>query len=195
MNWRKILEEWAEFLFVTLVLLAAIMLLSGCNGGLTGLGSIFNTGGSAPADTPEGVLIAKLNWMLPLCVLGIALSVVSFAIPAVDKSIGVYGLIGSTAAAGATIALVKYAEWFAILALLAGAGTVVWAIKKNKLSLTGFVDGFQRAKQATLTDLDGSWDAANQAMGESLSPAAEKLVKQHKAKQKTADAMEEKAAR
>lgn len=186
------LKYWAFMLAVFWLLLFLIVYASGCGGGLVhSMGAVLNSGGQAPADSPEGVLIAKLNWVLPLCVLGVAASVFSLFMPGVDKATGAAGLIGSASAAVFAIILAKFAAHLAVIGLLIGAWVTYRTARKSRLSITGFIDGFQKAKDGFTADLDSPRDMANAAMASKLTPEAEKLVRKHKAKQQTADAMEE----
>ena len=171
-------DNWVSTIIILIIGFIFFLVMSGCSL----LRPIVCTTPTVVPDSPENLLLtmlAKHNWLITGSILGIALSVVAFVN---GSKFAIPVFIGACTALGTTLAVVRYAPFIAIAAIiLAGVTFVLTVFRKNK-AIKEIVTGVQRIKDGCVVE---DRDEVNGELQAVQSKSTKKIVRKVKNGNKT----------
>jgi hypothetical protein len=144
------------------------MVAGGC-----GISSLWDKEPPVVEQTPTQLLstvVYKTSWINSLCILSIGLGAVAFFN---GHKLGLGVIIGSCVSLWANITLVRYANWMAVMGLIAGVLCVGYAVYLKRKALKEIIHGVEDIKSGLPVT-----STIHRVMDKVQSSATEKMVQQ-----------------
>lgn len=175
------MKEVVSYILIILLLIGLVSFYSSCSvfGGKQDKPVVVPPEKEDPPDIKTGFLdaVREINWLLPVAILGIGMSIFSLVlIP--NSKLGFAGLAACSVTLFIALAVARFAWWMAVFGLMAilaaNIAVVVGIVTKNK-AVRQLVKGFQLVKESEMPLLEHQ-KIANTIMHDEQSPSTEKMV-------------------